>query len=255
MILDFLSGLIITEVYSATTLYTQKDEKVKKKERSGWAIVIKYEGETLYTNGEKCFVSDLNHAVILPKGCTYEWLCTQSGHFSIIEFQCAKTFEEPISLRINHSEQILQMMKDLEYKRNLSKANIEMESIRDLYSIILAILQHANPAYVPLEKKRKIEPALEYVSHNYNKSFTNEDLAAVCNMSTVYFRKLFTEIMGVSPIAYAHRLRIEKAKEMLASDYSSLSTVAQSLGYPSIYDFSRAFKNHTGMAPSRYAKH
>jgi iron complex transport system substrate-binding protein len=42
--------------------------------------------------------------------------------------------------------------------------------------------------------------------------------------------------------------------EMLKSDYSSLSDIAQTLGYPNIYDFSRAFKKHTGIAPSKYAQ-
>ena len=71
-------------------------------------------------------------------------------------------------------------------------------------------------------------------------------------MSTVYYRKLFTEVMGVPPITYARQLRIEKAKEMLKSDYITLTDIATSLGYSSLYDFSRDFKKHTGVAPSKY---
>ena len=71
-------------------------------------------------------------------------------------------------------------------------------------------------------------------------------------VSTVYFRKLFTQVYGVSPINYVKALRIKKAKEMLRSDYGSLSDVAQSLGYTSLYDFSRDFKKRVGTAPSRY---
>ena len=44
----------------------------------------------------------------------------------------------------------------------------------------------------------------------------------------------------------------EKAKQMLRSDYGSLSHVALSLGYANLYDFSRDFKKHTGIAPSKY---
>ena len=77
-------------------------------------------------------------------------------------------------------------------------------------------------------------------------------LATITGFSTVYFRKLFTSMMGVSPITYVHRFRIEKAKEMLKSDYGTLSDMAQSLGYSSLYDFSRDFKKHTGVAPSKY---
>ena len=71
-------------------------------------------------------------------------------------------------------------------------------------------------------------------------------------MSYVYFRKLFKSVMGQSPIVYARSVRIRKAKEMLKGDYGSLSDVAYSLGYPSLYDFSRDFKKHTGVPPSKY---
>jgi len=77
-------------------------------------------------------------------------------------------------------------------------------------------------------------------------------LAEMTGMSAVYFRKLFTEIMGISPIAYVHELRIRKAKEMLRSDHGTLTDVALSLGYANLYDFSRDFKRHTGVAPSQY---
>ena len=70
---------------------------------------------------------------------------------------------------------------------------------------------------------------------------------------STYMNEMYSKfIMGVSPIVYVHRLRIEKAKELLKSDYGTLSDMAQSLGYPSIYDFSRDFKKHTGVAPSKY---
>ena len=114
--------------------------------------------------------------------------------------------------------------------------------------------QSASEHYIPSEKQQKITPALEYISQHYHENITNDCLAEISGISTVYFRKLFSSVMGTSPIVYARRLRIEKAKEMLRSDYGTLSDVAQSLGYASLYDFSRDFKKHTGTSPSRYEK-
>ena len=130
---------------------------------------------------------------------------------------------------------------------------VGIESIRDTYSVILALLQNEQELYLPAEKKEKIAPAIEYISQNYNKRITNDMLAAITGLSTVYFRKLFTCTVGVSPIFYAQNLRIEKAKEILKSDYTNLSDIAQSLGYSSVYDFSRAFKKHVGVSPSKYS--
>ena len=146
----------------------------------------------------------------------------------------------------------IKTFKEMEYRRNLRLPTMQLESIRDTYSIILSLVKAEHERYLPSEKQKKIAPAIEYISLHYNENITNDLLASVAGISTVYFRKLFTDIMGASPIAYAHKLRIEKAKEMLKSDYGTLSDIAQSLGYPSLYDFSRDFKKHTGVAPSKY---
>ena len=252
---ELLSNLVITKVHSVSTLYNPKNTKLKRNNRQRWAVVIKYEGETVYTSNGKHFLSDINHIVLLPKGCSYEWQCTKSGHFSIIEFESESTFHEPIAFSVKSGEAVLKMFKVLEYKRNLKSPMVELESIRDTYSILLALTQAAFEHYIPSEKQQKITPALEYISQHYNENITNDELAAIAGMSTVYFRKLFTSIMGVSPITYVHQFRTEKAKEMLGSDYGTLSDIAQSLGYPSLYDFSRDFKKHTGTSPSRYEKH
>ena len=249
---DILSNLVITKVYSASTLYTPASTKTRRTNREQWAVVIKYEGETVYISNGKRFVSDLNHMLILPKGCSYEWECTKSGHFGIIEFESEPTYPEPFLFPVKHGEKILRQFKETEYKRNLRGPMVEIESIKNTYSIILGLIHAGFEKYVPNSKQQKIQPAIEYISQNYSQSITNDALAAVAGMSTVYFRKLFTSVMGVSPITYARQLRIEKAKEMLGSDYGTLSDIAQSLGYASLYDFSRDFKKHVGIAPSQY---
>lgn len=252
MEIDFLSNLVITKVSSVSTMYTPAGTKIKRPSRPRWAIVLKYEGETVYTSNGKQFLSNASHMVILPKGCSYEWECTQAGHYAILEFESNMTHPEPWGFFMKNTEKILKIFRELEYKRNLSQPMAELESIRDAYTVILMLQKAQHKAYSPTEKLQKIEPAMEYISQNYNKEITNDALAALTGLSTVYFRKLFTQIMGVSPIAYVHQLRIQKAKEMLKSDYSTLSDIAQSLGYPNLYDFSRTFKKHAGIAPSKY---
>lgn len=252
MIPDILSNLVITKVCLAATMYSPQHRASKRNDRERWAIIIKYEGETVYCSNGKYFVSNLNHIIILPKGVSYHWECTQAGHFSIVEFECEQTFHEPISFNVKHGDKILKCFRDLEYKRNLRSPMYELESMKEAYSIILQLVQANEEKYIPSSKRQKLQPAIEYISQNYGQVITNDLLAYVSGMSTVYFRKQFTEVMGVSPIAYVKKLRIEKAKEMLQSDYRTLTDVAQSLGYANLYDFSRDFKRHTGIAPSMY---
>lgn len=247
-----LSDLIITRVRSATTLYTPENATAKRTDRRRWAVVIKYEGETVYSFGGKQLVSDACHVVLLPKGASYEWRCTRAGHCAILELECTACCGEPVSIPVKSSEQLLQLFRELEYKRDRKKPLTELESLRDAYTLLLTLAKLGAEPYAPTDKQQKIAPALEYVARNYSKNITNDQLAAMTGLSTVYFRRLFTEVTGVSPMVYARRLRIEKAKQLLRSDYGTLTDLALSLGYGSLYDFSRDFKKHTGVAPSHY---
>ena len=250
---NFLTNMVITKVRSVSTLYTDKNTKQKKIDRPRWAVILKYEGETVYTSKGKSYLSDINHPIILPKGCTYEWECVNGGHFCAIDFECETqpTFA-PVSFSVKNGEKLLKLFKEAEYRRNLRKPGWELECIRDLYSILLTLLRASEITYSPTDKQKIIAPALEYISGNYSENIRNETLAELVGVSTVYFRKLFTKITGKSPITYARAIRIEKAKEMLKSDYGKLSDIAHTLGYSSIYDFSRDFKKHVGIPPSEF---
>ncbi len=250
---NILTDLIITKIYSATTMYTEENAKTKRVNRPRWAIVIKYEGETKYFSNGETVISNINNIVILPKGLSYEWLCTKEGHFSIIEFEADANYDKILTFPVSNGEKILKSFKELEYKRTLKNPLYKLECIKEIYSLILKLLETAPKTYLPTSKQTKIQPAIDYIVKNYNKNIKNDELAALTSLSTVYFRKLFTDIFEMSPITYIHSLRIKKAKEMLKSDYSSISDIAQSLGYSNIYDFSRTFKKYTGISPSKYS--
>ena len=249
---DILSDLVITKIRFAATMYSEKNKKISRINRPCWAIVIKYEGETVYTSNKKTYVSNINNMYILPKGCSYTWQCTAEGHFSIIEFDSELSCGEILHFPLKDGEKMLKMFKDLEYKRTVKKYMYEAESIRDCYSVILKLAKTKQQKYTPSDKRRKIAPAVDYIAKNYGKSIKNETLASLCGISEVYFRKIFFGVFGTPPIAYVHNLRIKKAEEMLKSDYGSITEIAKSLGYINIYDFSRDFKKHNGISPSKY---
>ena len=58
-------------------------------------------------------------------------------------------------------------------------------------------------------------------------------------------------VMGVSPMVYVNRKRIEKAKRWLWESDLSIREIAERLGLEGYY-FSRLFKHHTGISPSAY---
>ena len=118
---DVLSNLIITKIHSVSTIYTEKNTRAERVSRPCWGIIIKFEGETRYENGGKTFVSNRNNMVILPKGSSYSWCCTKSGHYSVIEFDSDLEYDSILGFSVKNTDKILEIFKELEYKRTVKK--------------------------------------------------------------------------------------------------------------------------------------
>lgn len=249
---ELLSKLVITDIVSISTLYNNAGSAKSRANRSLWAIIIKYEGETVYTCKGKDYLSNLNNIIILPKGCSYNWKCTKSGHYSVIEFDSPATYDGILSFNVQSGEKIYKTIQKLERDKILKKELVSLECIKEAYEIIITLLQSAPHKYRPSVKQQKIAPALDFIANNYTKKLGNDMLAGLCGISTVYFRKLFTEITEKTPSEYIQGVKIEKAKEMLKSDHGTISDIAMELGYQNIYDFSRSFKKLIGISPKQF---
>ena len=248
-----LSNLIINNVISVNNLLSTTGKSSERKNRVCWALLIKYEGETIYSCNKRQLKSNIESIAILPEGSCYNWICTKQGRYIVVEFEANFKNENILILPTKKSEHIFKLFKDLEKIWTLKHSFYKLKSINLVYSILTLLLEQTNN-YLPFDKKEKIRPALDYIAENYNKPITNGELAALLGISTVYFRKLFTTITGMSPINYIQQLRINKAKEMLKSDYSKISLISEEVGYSNIYHFSKTFKQITGYSPTEYAK-
>jgi AraC-like DNA-binding protein len=81
------------------------------------------------------------------------------------------------------------------------------------------------------------------------------DLGALCDriqLSREHFVRIFTERMGMPPMRYYSRLKIEAARAMLSSTNLRVQEIADKLGYGDQFGFARAFRRASGMAPTQY---
>ena len=80
--------------------------------------------------------------------------------------------------------------------------------------------------------------------------FTIASLAKKVSMSIPHFCAEFKKYIGVSPIEYHIRIRLQQAKYLLYDFNLSIAEIAERLGYSDIYQFSKQFKKHFGSSPS-----
>lgn len=245
----------VLRVLSVNTIFTEKHATAHRNERQNTALVLKWEGETVYTDASgACILSNATHPVLLPRTSRYRWECTRAGRCTIVEFDTDFASEKIIGWEISDSERLLQSTRNLELECLHKKPYWHYRACATVNKMLYEILTAASGAYVPSDKLGKIKPAVDYMAAHYNEELSNEFLAGLTEVSTVYFRKLFTAAYGMPPMQYLAHMRIEKAREMLKSDYGTLSGVAASVGYPNVFHFSKAFKQQTGISPGAYAK-
>ena len=81
------------------------------------------------------------------------------------------------------------------------------------------------------------------------------DLGAICDriqLSREHFVRVFTERMGMPPMRYYTRLKMEAARAMLSSTNLRVQEIADKLGFENQFGFARAFKRVSGMTPTEY---
>ena len=98
----------------------------------------------------------------------------------------------------------------------------------------------------------KISLIVYTMNKEYNKGYTLDDFAKMCNMSKYYFSRIFKNITGVPPLEYRNSIRIEHAKNLLENTSVSIGEIAEKLGYTSQNYFCDTFRKHTGKTPSEY---
>ncbi len=77
------------------------------------------------------------------------------------------------------------------------------------------------------------------------------EIAAIANLSPFHFAKAFKASLGVSPQRYQRRLRLERARALLASGGRTVLEVALAVGYESGQALSRAFRQEFGISPGK----
>ncbi|WP_415839628.1 helix-turn-helix domain-containing protein [Paenibacillus tarimensis] len=99
-----------------------------------------------------------------------------------------------------------------------------------------------------------MERTKEYMQQQYMKPISLQSLAELANLSVGYYATLFKNHVGMSPIDYLIRIRMQRAKQMLVTSRASLKDISHLVGYQDVYYFSRSFKKHFGLSPSRFSK-
>ena len=99
----------------------------------------------------------------------------------------------------------------------------------------------------------RIKKILVYIEKNYAMGITLEEIADSANISTSTCLRLFTAVLGTTPIKYLMTYRLQKAMEELKhANGRTISEIAWSCGFSDASYFNRCFRREHGITPSEY---
>nr|WP_246427430.1 AraC family transcriptional regulator [Paenibacillus phyllosphaerae] len=107
------------------------------------------------------------------------------------------------------------------------------------------------------ERKRitsfqKLQPVFQFIRDHLHQPIRIEKLAELAGMSEKYFIVYFKQASGVTPGLYIYQMKMNRARKLLYSKHYSVKQIAEMLGYPDPYTFSKAFKKYYNAPPSQF---
>ena len=134
-------------------------------------------------------------------------------------------------------------------KRNENKVSAKYNAI--LYGMMTTLGEMTDKTFAT-EGYTSISAGVNYLREHFNRDVKISELSAICNMSEVYFRRIFRQCMGTSPIKYRLNLRLTRASEYLRYTDISVSEISELLGFNDTSYFIKIFKQNYSVTPFAY---
>lgn len=148
------------------------------------------------------------------------------------------------------AQQVVQHLNDESSSLNKLKANAVMQLL--LADILCKHEGDIRPCAGTHTAQQHVFKLIRWMEDHLSESFELKDLAQKVHISSDYIHELFISVVGVSPMQYARRLRLRKAKQLLCLQELSVRDICELTGFSSPQYFARVFKNAEGMTPTEY---
>jgi predicted TIM-barrel enzyme len=113
----------------------------------------------------------------------------------------------------------------------------------------------ANLLPCSVEEGGYVDFAIKYIALNYSQpGITLGDIALLSHVTPSYLSTKFKQKTGISFTEYLIDFRMKKAAEQMRDRTLSLGSIAEGVGYTDYTQFTKMFKKHVGVCPSKYLK-
>ena len=94
----------------------------------------------------------------------------------------------------------------------------------------------------------------DFLAASLDQPVSLEDAAGEACLSPFHYHRMFARAFGETPHDFLTRLRIDRAKQLLARDHLPVTEVCLAVGYESLGSFSVRFRSLVGCSPSEFRR-
>lgn len=127
-----------------------------------------------------------------------------------------------------------------------------------LLELLLLLNQSMKESQLILPQSKAIHHRLseiiQFIRLHYTEDLTLTSLAGVFNVSRNYLSRIFKKQTGFTVGEFINHTRMIEAQKLLAETDQPILEIAQSVGFNSISNFGRIFKEMSGVTPLKYRK-
>jgi AraC-like DNA-binding protein len=102
---------------------------------------------------------------------------------------------------------------------------------------------------------KNLAHARDFMRDAYQRPINLPEISAQANLSPYYFQRVYRRTFQETPHEFLTRLRIERAKTLLARGSHNVTEACFEVGFSSLGSFSTLFTHRVGMSPSEYRRY
>lgn len=228
-------------------------------EHGYWEVMLNLTGEGRMDIGDEMYSFRQGDIFVIPPATPHEKRSREGFEDICLFVENFRNIGKPGVKRFRDDDhgsvrKIMEMAYEFWNKSDNKCSSAVVNAMGDLLYQILAFLYNQNQNQ---KQDIRIETVLEQMHEKISDpGFSLTEAVARCGYSPSYFRKIFRNAMGESPLSYFNRLRVSLAKSLIQQYGTSrmIKDIASDCGFSDPLYFCRVFKKYENISPAEYLK-
>ena len=274
-------------ISSGEALYRMGDRHKKRSNIGVFDMLFVVSGRLYIMEENEHYIIDKNQLLILSPDKTHQGykLCDTETKFYWLHMDCSGEYYEsehlhPVKKVVNKSlfrdtmfyvtlpkyiqltedraEMLRNYIKPLlmfsinKYNNNTEKFKIKLNPLQQQQQFLNILNLLNTDSKFSNASDDLASEIMQYLQKNYHTHFTMQDLSRLYNFHPVHIIRCMKNSYHVTPIQALTTIRLEKAKELLASTSMTIQEISESVGFSSCSYFIKQFKSYYKITPVHY---